>query len=188
MSRGLSTANESAAGARVVRPVLLARLAYDSAAVRVASAPFPVSFDWAGTGAEIFTGVGDFGGISVIEEGADLQSYGINLQLSGVSQAHLALALGEIYRGRDARVWLGFLDESHALIDDPFVIFRGRMDTQVIDMAEGTITLSVTSRLQDWDRERIRRLTDEDQQSEYPGDKGLQFVAQMVEKQLVWGQ
>lgn len=188
MSRDLSGSNEAAVAAKVVRPLLLVFLDYQSAPIYVASTPFNVAFDFDGSGEEIFLGVGGFGGISAIEEAAEIQAYGITLRLSGVDTANLAIALGESYRGRDCRVFLGFVDEGHALVDDPFIIFRGRMDTQVIDMKEGTITLSVASRMQDWDRERIRRYTNEDQQSEYAGDRGMEYVAQMVEKQIVWGQ
>ena len=50
-----------------------------------------------------------------------------------------------------------------------------------------TISISVESRLVDWERPRVHRYTNADQQIAYPGDKGLEFVAQMVEKELVWG-
>ena len=34
---------------------------------------------------------------------------------------------------------------------------------------------------------RVRRYTAEDQKIDYPNDKGLEFVAEMAEKEIVWG-
>lgn len=59
------------------------------------------------------------------------------------------------------------------------------MNTEVGDTA--TITLSAESRMVTWDRPRTRRYNNEDQQSRYPGDRGFEYVAQMVEKSLIWG-
>ena len=59
------------------------------------------------------------------------------------------------------------------------------MDVQLGKTA--TVQLSIQSRLVDWDKARIRRYTNEDQQNFFSGDKGLEFVSQMVEKDLVWG-
>jgi hypothetical protein len=53
--------------------------------------------------------------------------------------------------------------------------------------AAASVVKNLESRLVDWERARVRRYNDADQQAEYPGDLGLQFVEQMVEKQLIWG-
>ena len=45
----------------------------------------------------------------------------------------------------------------------------------------------VESRLADWERPRVSRYTDADQQQRFPGDLGCRFAPQMVEKELVWG-
>ena len=34
---------------------------------------------------------------------------------------------------------------------------------------------------------RQRRYTSEDQKIDYPNDKGLEFVAEIAEKEIVWG-
>ena len=128
MSRTLTTAVAAAAQAAVVRPVFLARLDYASGVVRLASGPFDLSW-----GGETYLGVGSLGAITAVEEGADLQSWTVQMQLSGVRPELIALALGEHYQGRDARLLLALVDEQHALIADPVVVFRGRMDTQDVE-------------------------------------------------------
>ena len=47
--------------------------------------------------------------------------------------------------------------------------------------------LTVESRFAAWDRPLVRRYNNADQQTRYPGDKGLEFVEQTAEKQIVWG-
>ena len=53
--------------------------------------------------------------------------------------------------------------------------------------ATATITVNAESRLADWDRPRVRRYNHEDQQIDYPGDMGFEFVPQMATKELRWG-
>jgi len=88
----------------------------------------------------------------------------------------------------DARLYVGLLDEQHRLIGTPLLIYRGRMDTLDIEMGStATLTLTVQSRLSDWERPRLLRYTNEQQQADWPGDKGFEFIAQMAEKTIYWG-
>ena len=63
------------------------------------------------------------------------------------------------------------------------------MDTMVLNDGGETATIQVTveNRLIEFERTRIRRYTAEDQKIDYPNDKGLEFVAEMAEKEIVWG-
>lgn len=188
MSRLMSSEMIAASQEAVVRPVYLARLDYISAPILVCSAPFSMFWDWNGDGSDNeFIGVGNLGAVSEVEEGAELQSYSMTLEMSGLDTASLAIALGEHYQQRDARIWLALLDENNEIIGAPTLKFRGRIDTQEIDFNQSTISVTIASRLLDWQRPRIRRFTNQDQQAVYPGDKGLEFVAQMEEKELLWG-
>jgi len=183
MSRTLTSAANTAAQAEVVRPVSLVELFFASGYVRASSAPMDiVAFS------NTFLGVGNLGSISSSGEGADLQARGISLQLSGIPSALVSTALDEDYQGRSCKVWMGLLDANHVLIADPVLMFDGRMDTMDIKMGEtAIINVTAESRLADWDRPRIRRYTNEDQQTQFPADKGFEFVPQMVDKQLIWG-
>jgi len=49
------------------------------------------------------------------------------------------------------------------------------------------IPFTFGGRLVDWERPRIRRYNNADQQVAFTGDKGFEFVPQMVEKELIWG-
>ncbi len=180
--RPTSSANTTALQARVVRAVLLADLEFASGTLNLTNAPFNIV-----VGGVTYQGVGQFGGTSPVEEGIELQAYNLALQLNGIPTALLAIALGEDYQGRSCTVSLLLLDEGHRPIDDAIVLFRGRMDVMRITAGEtGTIELTAESRLADWERPRVRRYTNADQQLRFAGDKGLEFVSQMAEKEIIW--
>ena len=98
------------------------------------------------------------------------------------------VALTDPAQGRDARLWLILLDDAHQPVGSAVLLFRGRIDTMDVELGQtATITLSVQSRLADWDRPRVRRYTHEDQKAEWPQDRGFELVAQMAEKTIYWG-
>ena len=74
------------------------------------------------------------------------------------------------------------------LVAQPIRLFSGRMDTMDTEVGDtATITVTAESRMVSWDKARVRRYNNEDQQNRYPGDRGFEFVSQMVEKNLLWG-
>ncbi len=183
MARDIASLTLAAGKAGVVRPVLLARLDFASGVVRATSAPFDVSYN-----SETYLGVGTLGHVSAVPEGAELQGYAVQLTLSGVPPEMIALTLHDAYQGRDARLYLGVLDEQHQLIGQPVLLFRGRMDTLDLQLGRtATLTLTIQSRLSDWERPRLLRYTHEQQKADHPDDKGFEFIAQMAEKTIIWG-
>jgi hypothetical protein len=64
------------------------------------------------------------------------------------------------------------------------------MDVMII--REGTdtstIELKLENRLIALERPNERRMTDEDQKNLFTGDKGFEFIADLQDKQIVWGQ
>ena len=175
-----SAESQKSSGAK---PIVFAKLEFDSGDVRVWSGVGDIPFE-----GEIYSGLGDLGKISPIEEGIEQRAFGISLTLSGIPPSAISLALDEDVQGRDAQVWLGFLDDDYALIADPVLMFRGRMDTMGIKLGDqGLVTVTAESRLVDWDRPQIRRYTDASQRERFPGDRGFEFVNQAVEREINWG-
>jgi hypothetical protein len=164
-------------------PYLLVELDYETGPVLVASTPFDITFS-----GRTFLGVGRLGSISAVQEGPEMKSYGVSLQMAGIPVEYFSEMIAERFQDRACRVWVGFLDTSHRVTGTPTQIFGGRMDVLTLDRGE-TITVSLTaeSRLVDWERARVRRYTDQDQLRAYPGDKGLEFVQATTDMELVWG-
>lgn len=184
MSRDLTAGVETETTALQVKPVLLMKGEFDGGDVNL----------WTGYGektwnGDIYTGAGHLLGVSGVEEALGVEARGMQFTLTGIDSALLSAALTENYQGRPVTVWMGFLNSSDAIITDPFIIFRGRMDVIQIDEngQSATIGLRAENRLIDLKRVKVRRYTPEDQKAEYSGDLGCDYVASLQETELAWG-
>ncbi len=183
MVREITAAAITASNEAPVRPVILAAMDFSSGWVRVNSGVSSVVYD-----SNTYLGIGAFGSVSPVEEVLEMQEGTMNLSLTGVDTAYISLALNEHYQGRAALIYVALLDADHVLIDDPVLLFQGRMDNMEITLGnQGTIQVTCTNPMVDWERPRTLRYNNETQQLLYPGDKGLEFVAQSSEKQVYWG-
>jgi hypothetical protein len=137
-----------------------------------------------------FTGVGDFGGISEIEETQNVQANGVVFTLSGIPSSLVSTALTYNYSGRPIKLWLAPLSVTTGIaIPNPYMSFEGRMDTMTINEGAQTATISLTaeSNLVDMMRANSGRYTNEDQQERYAGDLGLEYVAGLQGREDSWG-
>jgi hypothetical protein len=183
MSRSITAAIDTALSEKNVPLLIFTELDFQSGISRITNASY--SFDWNG---HTWMGLGEMGTIQQVTEGAELQMYGISLKISGIDPVMMSTALAEQYQGRSVKVWLAPLTQSYQVIADPVLIFSGRMDTLAIEIGEqAAITLTAESRLVDWERPRTRRFNQDDQASEYPSDKGFEYIYAMVDKVLNWG-
>lgn len=185
MARDLTTALSDAVQASTVRPILLAKIATTGGDVRAWSGVGDLTFN-----SEVYSGTGTFGGVSPTQETADLQANGTTFSLSGVPSSMISIALGQIRQGMNAQLWFGALDlTTGALIADPYELFTGFTDVPSIEESAETCIISITAenRLIDLERARSRRYTKEDQEIDYPGDLGFDFVPALQDKEIIWG-
>lgn len=184
MSRSLTSTMETATEADLVRPILLCQLAFDTGNLNLWNGIGDLTVD-----SVDYVGAGTLLGVGAVEESSELQANGITLTLSGVTSPLISKARDEDYQGRELKVLLGALNSTNGVIADPVVIFSGFMDTMTIkDGGEfATIAVTAENRLIEFERSRARRYTAEDQKIDYPNDKGLEFVAELSEKEIVWG-
>jgi len=106
-----------------------------------------------------------------------------------VKTEFITQVLNDDIQGRDCVVYIGFLDSYGQLVDDPIVLFKGLMDVlSIYESGNSTyVSIDAESLLRDFEGTRTRRLTDQDQKSEYPGDRGLEYVAGLQEAEIFWG-
>jgi len=187
MARTLTTAMSNAVDDEVVRPFYLIHMNLDSG-------DGGALYFWSGVGtysydSKSYIGAGNFLQMSTIQETTAVQANGLRVGLSGVNSSLITAARDADYQGRIMTVKLGLMDSSNAVISDPVVVFEGFMDVMAItDKGESCdISVSVEHRLIEFDRERVRRLTDADQQIDHSGDKGFEFIAEIQEKEIAWG-
>lgn len=184
MSRSLTTDLRDETLAAGLEPVFFAFFDFQGGAVRV----------WSGLGSKTwdgntYSGLGHLGTVAPIEETADLKANGVAFQLSGVPSGLIATALGDNYQGRDVKLWLGALDAAGAVVADPYLLFAGRMDNLEIDdgAESATIRVFAESRMVDLRRSNERRFTHEDQQIDFPGDDGLDYMPTAQSTPFMWG-
>jgi hypothetical protein len=183
MGRSITTAVNNALAADNVPLLIFTELDFESGMVRLCNAEY--TFSWNGYD---WLGLGRMGSIDVIQEGADLQPYGISLTITGIDSANVSTALNEQYQNRACRIWLAPLTDNYEVIADPVLNFRRRMDNMNLQIgATASITLTAENRLADWNRPRVRRFNNDDQISIYPNDKGFEFIHLIVDKVLNWG-
>lgn len=194
------------AGANV-KPILMAEMFFDSGVVGMWTGYGQLTW-----GDKTFYGSGNFIGISAVQETQDVQAKGLVFTINGVPTSTIALALSERCRGRPFRMYLaavntnryialedssgkieledgsGFVLLENSLIESPYRIFSGLMDVmEFTDNAESAnIRLSVESNLIIGQRAKVGRYTNEDQKRRFANDKGLEFINQLQDKEIVW--
>jgi len=148
----------------------------------------PVRF-WTGygdrtIGGKTYTGTGDLMSISGLEEANDLSAKGASLQLSGVPNSLVALAIQEPYQRRSCIIYFGTTDTTA-----PIEVFSGLMDKMTIedDGDTSTIQLAVESKLLRLNKSSNWRYTDANHQSRYSGDTFFSYLADLQDRDIVWG-
>jgi len=184
MSRTLPEALATQFAATELKPFYAVELLFDSGDLR-----FWTGYDDIEANGETWTGSGLVMSISGTSEPSDLSANGINITFSALDSSIIAIMLGENYRGRSAKVYIGALDSTNQPVSDMYQIFAGRMDIMTLheDGSVATIQINVENVLIDLDRPRPIRLTNEDQLDRYSGDQSLSGVAQLQDRQISWG-
>lgn len=184
MARDLTGPVGAAMAATNCRPVIFFEGEFASGTVRLWSEVG--TMEWNG---QSWTGLGSLTKISTIEESADVQARGIAVELTGIPRAMIEVALNEARQGKPGKVWIGVFDDNNRLIANPYLAFSGRLDVPEIarDGTSGRIKITYESRLIDLERPRERRYTHEDQQIDYAGDLGFEFVPSLQDAKITWG-
>jgi hypothetical protein len=164
----------------VIQPFFAMDLDFDSGSL----------YFWTGVGdlilnGKTYLGTGNILQISEVEETAEIAARGATLTLSGVPSSILSLALNEPYQGRRCKIYFGVQGDLTQYTE----IFSGYMDQMnIVESGQtSTIELTVENKLVDLERPRVSRFTSGYQKSIYPGDRGLDFVEDLQDKNIVWG-
>jgi hypothetical protein len=184
MSRDLSSGVISEITSSSLAPFLLFEGVFASGTLRLWSGIGDLSWN-----SYTWTGVGSLASISSVTESAETSAQGITVSLSGIPSNLVSLFLGDVRQGSAGKVYLGFLDSSNDVIDSPYMLFEGRLDVPAMEESAETAVISITyeSRLIDLERPRESRYTDEDQQREFSGDLGFEFVPSLQDIVINWG-
>lgn len=189
-SRDMTAAMLAAIAAGTVRPVIFYEGEFAAAGsptttqfVRLFTGVGSISWD-----GKTWTGGGQLLGISPIEETSEVLAIGFSVRISGMPADKITLAMSLMRQGLPGKLWLGLFDDSGALIVDPYMVRRGKLDVGVIEKAGETCTITVQyeDRLIDLENPRERRYTTEDQQLDYPTDLGFEYVPLLQDLNFTW--
>lgn len=188
MARDITSAFKTAVTAGIVQPILATELDFSTGTLYFWNGYGDLTMTVRGS-SQTFTGLGDLAGISAVTETTEIKASGITLTLTGVKSSLISEALSANYTNRNAYVYLGLFDSSKNVISDVYTLFSGKMDVlKINEQAEtSTIELAVENRLISFERANERRFTHEDQQIDYSGDLGFEFVPDLQDKPIVWG-
>jgi len=188
MARNITTAFNTALQGKVVTPIIGTELDFSDGILRFWNGYGNLTMV-AGGSSKVFTGLGDFLGLSPVSESSTLQMSGITLSFTGIKSSLISTALSANYTNRNGSVYLGLYDTSNNIIADVYTLFQGKMD--VLNISEqgntSTITLNIESRLISFDLPSDRKYTLEDQKVDFPNDLGFEFIPDLQDKEITWG-
>jgi len=140
-------------------------------------------------GGDTYLGIGEIAGISEVVEASDAAARSITMTLSGVDAAITEPVLSRTnYKNRSAIVYRGLLDENEDLVDDPFIVWQGRMDVGSMSLGETQTAQMVSEpKAAQLLRANISRYSDQDHQERHSGDKFFEFLPQLEKKDVTWG-
>jgi|TARA_R100000482_G_scaffold66592_2_gene24880 hypothetical protein len=143
-------------------------------------------------GSDTYVGGGNLLEISSIQESSEVKATGMSIALSGLDSSIVSSALTENVQGTVVKVFFGVLETSSnatAIVDTPYQFFEGFLDTMIISDEGDTSKISITveNKLITLEKPVDRRYTDQDQKNLFTGDRGLEYVDSLQDKEIVWG-
>jgi hypothetical protein len=139
----------------------------------------------------VWSGLGEVIQISGLQQGVGLSSNQSTLTISGATKEWVKTALANEYeaRGRDITIFIQIFNNDNTKLGEYFAVSSGIMQNLKFS-ANGpdkrTITIPIEGMLTRRRRPVFSWYTDSDQQKRFPGDKGLSFVNEILNKSVTW--
>ena len=186
MTRSLTTAVKNELATNDIRPIHLITIGFGTP-VNLTDCSFPLTSSISGS--SVTYSASDFIlGISNHTEETDITKSSINLTLSGADQTFISTVLNENVVNDSVDIYRGFLNDSNALISDPFLLYRGKIDS--FDLAEtdtsSIVGIQIVSNWADFEKKNGRKTNNTSQQRFFSSDVGMNFASQTVQD-IKWG-
>lgn len=129
-------------------------------------------------------GLGKIG--AAVDTPAEVQ--GLRFDLAGAASDRVALMLGEPVQGKGVRIKLAILSPATYQVLDARQRWSGKLDVMGLSESGGTATLSVSAEHAgiDLTRPASSLYSHAEQQRLHAGDLFLQFLADQVDRRIVW--
>ena len=186
MTRSLTTAVKNELATNDIKPVHLITIGF-STPVNITDCSFSLTSSVSGSSVT-YTASDFILGISNHTEETDITKSTVNLNLSGADQTFISTVLNENVVNDDVTIYRGFLDSSNALIADPMMLYKGKIESFSIKETDtnSEISLSIVSHWADFEKKNGRKTNNTSQQRFFSGDVGMDFASQTVQD-IKWG-
>lgn len=138
----------------------------------------------------LYVPLGGLFGVSDIKETLQLSVNSGSVSIVGLPQSIRALTIYEEFIGRTIEIYIAFINELDAVIDEPILVQKGIMNdlTCSDEFESGTVSVSVnyTSHMQRYDDVNGRRSNPSEHKNKYPNDTFFDSVPSLAEKVLEW--
>jgi len=182
MARGLSTAVNNELATDKLNPVTLLYLNV-STGYRFTDHYKDITYD-----GNTYSASSLFLKVSQVSESSEVEVGNISLEFSGADQTIISLFLSNNYMDREVEVYKGFMDANQSLIANPFLLFKGRIESFSIDetLQSSDVKVVATSHWADFDKVKGRKTNTNSQQLYFAGDVGFDYASQTVQD-IKWG-
>ena len=186
MTRSLTTAIKNELATNDIRPIHLITIGF-STPINITDCSFPLTSSVSGSSVT-YNASDHLLGISDFSEQTDVSKSSITLSLSGADQTFISLVLNENVTNDTVDIYRGFLNDSNTLIADPFLLYKGHVESFSIQESEkdSTVGLSIVSHWADFEKKNGRKTNNTSQQRFFSTDVGMDFSSQTV-LDIKWG-
>jgi hypothetical protein len=181
MPRSLSAGLQAQVSAQQTKTAFLVELGL-STTIRLTDWYSDVTYD-----SNSYQAGGSFLTVASTIETGQLQVNELNLGFSNVTNQVRNLVQNGAFTDKTVEIYLAYFDENEALVG-VVNYFTGKIRNVTISESidNSVISMTVSSHWANWSLTKGRHYSDESQQSEYAGDKGLEFATQ-VKSDVRWG-
>ena len=186
MTRNLTTAVKNELATNDIRPVHLIHIGFSSP-VYLTDCSFELTSSVSGT-SRTYSASDFILGVSNFTEEVDITKSTLNIGLSGADQTFISTVLNEPVINDEVIVYRGLLDNNNALIDDPFLLYKGNIENFSISETgkDSQVNLTIVSHWADFDKKNGRKTNNTSQQRFFSTDVGMDFASQTV-LDIKWG-
>ena len=186
MTRSLTSAVKTELATNDIRPVHLITIGFGTP-VNITDCSFPITSSVSGS--SVTYSASDFiMGVSDFSEETDVNLSPISISLSGADQTFISTVLNENVINDAVTIFRGFLNDSNALIADPFLLYKGTIDNFAISESDTSsiVNLDIVSHWADFEKKSGRKTNNTSQQRFFSTDVGMDFSSQTVQD-IKWG-
>ena len=186
MTRALTSAIKTELATNNIAPVHLITIGF-STPINITDNGFDLTSSVSGSSVT-YTSSAFLLNTPVFSEETDLTKSTLNIILSGADQTFISTCLNENVVNDQVTIFRGLLNSSNALVADPFLLYKGSIDTFTVNETEkdSTVQLNLVSHWADFEKTSGRKTNNNSQQRFFSTDVGMDFSSQTV-LDIKWG-